>query len=135
MFSCVNIKRMNPEQQTAFDACYTQLKQNISSLIESYKANSASQIIFHTILVTMIVKQVESSGLKGVDKKVIAIELGHKLIIEIVADPNTEAAVLGVYDMFASNFIDQLVDVASNVNVRVTHELLDKKPKACCVLM
>jgi hypothetical protein len=146
---------MNPEQQTAFDNCYTQLKQNLTGLIDSYKTNSANQIIFHTMLITMIVKQVETCGLKGADKKSIAIELGRKLIIEIIEDKTTEAAAITMYDMFATSFIDQLVDVASNVNIRIRdqsevpktnppeddHKDLDNSkspvvaPKACCVLM
>ena len=206
---------MNPEQQIAFDNCYAQLKQNLTGLVESYKTNSANQIlhsrsehetyvsrnlptnlvsssglrssealcaessksltdtkelagfdlswsVFHTMLITMIVKQVETCGLKGADKKSIAIELGRKLIVEIIEDTDrvcecktTEAAVITMYDMFAPSFIDQLVDVASNVNVRVRdqtevaktnppdadHKDLDNSkspvvaPKACCVLM
>ncbi len=153
---------MNPEQQIAFDNCYAQLKQNLTGLVDSYKTNSANQILFHTMLITMIVKQVETCGLKGADKKSIAIELGRKLIIEIIEDTDrvrecktTEAAVLSMYDMFATSFIDQLVDVASNVNIRIRdqsevpktnppdadHKDLDNSkspvvaPKACCVLM
>ena len=121
--------RMNEQQKQILDSCYNELKVNIEKIKESYKAHEAMPALFYMFLIAMTMKQVETSVLKGGDKKKVAIELGSLLIKDIIEDKTKEEVVLGLYTSYAETAIDGMIDLASSINKKES-----KAPKACCVI-
>jgi hypothetical protein len=129
-----NAEHLTNNQKILVKTYYEMLKTNIQSSIDSFKNQDGTQILFYTLLVTQIVKQVEQSKLAGADKKAIAIEVGHLILHEATQGKPNAAELVLLYDTFAASFIDQLVDVAKNVNVAVRSTETNKAPGGCCVI-
>ena len=129
-----NAEHLTNNQKILVKTYYELLKNNIANSIESFKNQDGTQILFYTLLVTQIVKQVEQSKLAGADKKAVAVEVGHLILHEATVGKPNAAELLMLYDTFASSFIDQLVDAAKNVNVTVRSAETNKAPGGCCVI-
>ena len=121
------------DKETIIKSIYDTIKQNTIKIIESYSKQETTDVVFLTFLTAQIIKSVETTVLKGQDKKDVAIQIGRLLIKDSIKDELKEQQILIIYDALVGPLIDQLVDVASNVNIH-SNQSVDK-PKACCTIM
>ncbi len=121
-------------QKQTIETIYSSLKTQIDTIIDHFKKNNSTQVLFYTFLISQIVKKVEQTTLKGVDKKNVAIEIGRLIMKDIITEPTEQEQILIIYDTLASSLIDQLIDVASNLNIKAENVQVSQ-PKACCNIM
>jgi hypothetical protein len=99
---------------------------NISDAI--FGMLNVDNIIKVTKLIGEIIKLLERTSylgkkILGSDKKIIAIELCRNLIESEIHDNNVRESLLVVYNMFAEDILDQMIDVSKNVNMKEVKEL------------
>ena len=139
-------QHLTQEQQQVFDTCFQTVKEQCLATIESYKQKLITDAIFLTFLTAQTIKQVEKTILKGQDKKVVALCLAKTLLKEIIENDSTEQKILMLFDVIGEPLIDQIVDVAKNVNVSITTSSASsidnnttntnqQQPKTCCSVM
>ena len=130
------VDSLTSEQQKAVDQLYETVKKNCESIIDSFHKQQTSEALFLTYMTGQIIKQVEQTSCKGVDKKQVALQIGRNIIKDAIKDVETEQKVLLLFDIMGSPMIDHIVDITKNVNVNSVSSISSiSPPKSCCVIM
>ena len=113
--------RLTEEQQKIIKTVYDTAKNAMTNILINPNMNMTVKI---TQTIGHIVKLVEglkinNNSVSGHTKKLVAIEVGRQVIIDVIKDEKLEADVLRLYDSLAEMTIETLIDVSTNVNVNV----------------
>jgi hypothetical protein len=123
--------------QQSITSIYKVIKENGQAMIQLFKEDKTPDALFITLLTGQIIKQVEQSSFKGVDKKTITIEVIKTIVKEEIKDETKERSLLLLIDLVADPLIDQIVDVSKHINksTPTTSKQNVAEPKQCCSIM
>jgi hypothetical protein len=113
--------KLTAEQQKIIKTVYDTAKNAMTSILINPNMGMTIKI---TQSIGHIVKLVEglkinNNTVSGHIKKLVAIEVGRQVIIDVIKDEKLEADILTMYDNLAEMTIETLIDVSNNVNVNV----------------
>lgn len=85
-----------------------------------------------TQLIGSIIKMMESltfnqTKIRGSTKKAVALELGRKLIHDLIKDETLQSSILLTYDATADATLEIMIDVSQHVNVAIKEAVT-----SCC---
>jgi hypothetical protein len=120
---------LTDDQKKLAALIYDTVKSSIEGFVNDPNVNNTIKI---TKIIGQIIKHIESTKMNGkvisgIDKKVVAIQLGRILIKEVMPDNKGEDEVLILYDLIAEPTLEAMIEVSRVVNVAVK-ELTAK----CC---
>jgi hypothetical protein len=113
--------KLSEEQKKVVDKLYDQSKELATMILNHPTFNNSLKIMNLMGMVIKLVESISITGKKieGVDKKQIALELGKKLISDIIQDNNVKETLLSVYNLCGESSLEIIIDVSRHVNVNV----------------
>lgn len=123
--------KLSDEQKKILTFVYDSAKDGAREILNKPAMADALKM---TQMMSSIIKMLETITfnqvkLSGANKKAVALELGRKLINDIVSDENIKAGILTIYDFTAEQTLETLIDVSKHVNVSVAQVV------SCCEFM
>jgi DUF1009 family protein len=113
--------KLSEEQTKVLKIVYDKIKESTDLLLHHPKLENALKL---TQMIASIIKLLESIKindilLSGKDKKQIALELGKKLIEDLIKEGEKKIILLMMYDSAAEQLLETMVDVSHHLNVKV----------------
>jgi hypothetical protein len=113
--------KLSEEQTKVLKIVYDKIKESTDLLLHHPKLENALKL---TQMIASIIKLLESIKindilLSGKDKKQIALELGKKLIEDLIKEDEKRIVLLMMYDSAAEQLLETIVDVSHHLNVKV----------------
>lgn len=119
---------LSDEQKKIVTFVYDSAKEFATEILNKSALSDAMKV---TQMMGSIMKMMESltfnqAKVEGSTKKAVALELGRKLICDLVKEEALQTAILLIYDTTAEPILETMIDVSRNVNV-----VLDKAVSCC----
>ena len=113
--------KLSEEQTKVLKIVYDKIKESTDLLLHHPKLENALKL---TQMIASIIKLLESIKindilLSGKDKKQITLELGKKLIEDLIKEDEKRIILLMMYDSAAEQLLETMVDVSHHLNVKV----------------